>query len=307
MGTRCSGLLAIGLLLVLVVASGGCVESDAQATASAGPRRIEDLRLVSLSPALSRTLVDFGLETRIVGRSAFCDFLDEDIPVAGDLHRTNYERLIELSPTHVLVQAAPDAKLIELAGAHNWQLGRWDAVDTIDDIEQTVRELSDLLLPPGAEDSAKLATRSAELLNEIAAALAPGANADRLWRGPTLLVYAVEPVGVFGRGTYLHNVLSRFGAENAATADRWAELSLEDVARLDPQAIIMVRPGAGDALDPLQAIGPIADLDIAAVRDVRVAVLAHEDALRPCTGIIGVAEEMRRVLRALGAPGGIDR
>jgi ABC-type Fe3+-hydroxamate transport system substrate-binding protein len=295
-------LLAPAVALLSVLA--GCTEPEPRSEPSTDPQRIGELRLVSMSPALSRTLVDFGLERRIVGRSPFCDFLDDDVPIVGDLRNINYERLIELAPTHVLVQAEPDQKLLALAAERGWCIGRWGTIDTIDDIERTVRELPGRLLPPGTEDLEDLTARSADLLNEIAAALAPGAGADRLWRGSTLLVYAVQPVGVFGRGTYLHDVLARFGVENAAPAERWAELSLEDVTRLNPQAIILVRPGAGESINPMEAAGPLATLEIDAVRNQRIAVLSHPDALRPCTGIIGVAAEMRERLISLGVQGG---
>ena len=160
------------------------------------------------------------------------------------------------------------------------------------------------MFSPGAEGFQVLTGRSAELLNRIASALAPGAGAGELWRGPTLLVYNLQPVGVFGRGTYLHEMLSRFDVANAAQVEHWAEMTLEDVTRLDPQAIILVRPGSDAKADPMEAAGVLAKLEIAAVRDGRIGVLSHPDALRPCTGIIGVADEMRDLLRSLGVSRG---
>ena len=77
----------------------------------------------------------------------------------------------------------------------------------------------------------------------------------------------------------------------------WLELSLEDIARLNPQAIIIIRPGGEAESDAMEVAGPLGRLQIDAARDGRIAVLTHPDALRPCTGIIGVAAEMRRLLR----------
>ena len=100
------------------------------------------LRIVSMSPAISRTLVDFGVEDKIVGRSAWCASLDPAIPVAGDLYDVDYERLIRLDPTHVLVQPPStglDPTLQRLATERGWIIGRWK-FDTLDDVEQMVRE-----------------------------------------------------------------------------------------------------------------------------------------------------------------------
>lgn len=290
---------------VVVLIASGCAEPAAESgrdrDAPVGAPRI-----ASLSPAISRTLVDLGLEDSIVGRSPFCDFLDGSVPIVGDLRSANYERLIELNPTHVLVQepqAGGDPALRRLADEHGWELRQWSGVDTIDDIEAMVRDLPSILYEPGADEQAAVAARSAELLNEIASALAPGEAADELWRGRTLLVYALSPLGVFGRETYLHDVLVRFGAANAVEAEGWVQLTLEDVTRLDPGAIILIRPapreGRLEPIDPIEAAGALATLDIEATRARRIAILAHPDAMMPSTAISEVAAEMRDVLRRL--------
>jgi len=289
----------------MALMAAGCAEPEAE-PAREGAGQGSALRIASLSPAVSRTLVDLGLEARIVGRSPFCDFLDPAIPIVGDLRNVNYERLIELDPTHVLAQTSQrgiDPTLRELAVEHGWRLEQWSGVDTIDDIERMVRELPAILYEPGSGELEELTARSAELLNQIAAALAPGQGTGELWRGRTLLVYALTPVGVFGRGTYLHDVLVRFGATNAVSTDGWVELTLEDITRLNPQAIIVIRPSRGGRAvrpaDAMEAAGVLATLDIDAVRFGRIAILAHPDALMPSTAISEVAGEMRRILRRL--------
>ena len=289
----------------MTLIAAGCAEPEAE-PADKGDGQGSDLRIASLSPAVSRTLVDLGLEARIVGRSPFCDFLDPAIPIVGDLRNVNYERLIELDPTHVLVQTSQkgiDPTLRELAVEHGWRLEQWSGVDSIDDIERMVRELPAILCAPGSGELEELTARSAELLNTIAAALAPGRGAGELWRGRTLLVYALTPVGVFGRGTYLHDVLVRFGATNAVSADGWVELTLEDITRLNPQAIIVIRPSPrGTAVKPtdaMEAAGVLATLDVDAVRAGRIEILTHPDALMPSTAISEVAGEMCRILRRL--------
>ncbi|UCD75105.1 MAG: hypothetical protein JSV91_15135 [Phycisphaerales bacterium] len=298
---RLSSRFLTSLLLCAAMATGaGCGEGgNAERTdKTASERGTGELRIVSLSPAISRTLMDFGLADRIIGRSMFCDCLDPDTPVVGDLHAVNYERLLELKPTHVLRQASTgdaDRKLREFGEEHGWVVSRWERLDTVDDIEDVVRDLPWILYEQSPEDRFGMARRAAELINEIAGALSPGSG--DLWRGETLIVHTLRPVGVFGHGTYLHDVLTRLGGINAMTAEGWVELSLEDIARLNPQAIIMVRPGAAADPDPLEAAGALGRLDIDAAREGRIALLTHEDALRPCTGIIGVAAEMRNILR----------
>jgi ABC-type hemin transport system substrate-binding protein len=259
-------------------------------------------RIVSLSPAVSRTLLDLDLGDRVVGRSAFCAALPAEVPVVGNLHEVDYERLIRLEPTHVLVQppsaSGPDPQLQRLSDQEGWIIAHW-TINSIEDIETVIRDLPAILYRDEPEEQVAAAGRAAELLNDIAVSLSPGA--DPSWRGRTLLVSDVEPVWVFGRGTYLHDILTAMGGTNAVSAEGWVELSLEDIVRIDPEAMVIVRDRGTADVDPLEAAGPLARLSTTAARHGRIAVLWHPDAKLPSSGVIGVAEKMREVLESVGA------
>jgi len=282
--------------ITLVTLAVGCGRApEPQQTTTGQPR------IVSLSPAVSRTLLDFGLQQQIVGRSRWCASLDPAIPVLGDLYEINYEWLLRLDPTHVLLQPSAstglDPTLERLAAEHDWVLGHW-TINTIADIEQMVRDLPAVLFPGGGPCREAAAARAADLLNRIDVAVTPH-GAD-LWSGPTLLIADTEPVVlVFGRETYLNDILTGLGAQNAIAARGWTEISLEDILRMDPQAIILVRDRGPSQVSPLDAAGPLADLDTTARREGRIAVLWHPDAKLPSSAVIGVAQQMRRVLAEL--------
>ena len=280
---RRSSVLSL-LILMLAVLACRCSESG-DSPADDG----RSVRIVSLSPAISRTLIDFSLADAIVGRTPFCELLDPQIPVVGDLLNLDYERLVRLRPTHVLVQPPAmgvDRRLVELAEQHDWTLAQWH-IDTLEDVKTMVAEL------PEALDDDSLIERAVELELAIDDALRPS---EVLWQGTTLLVASTDPVGVFGTGTYLHDVIAALGATNAVALANYPQLTLEDVTRLDPEAIILVRPGAPESLEPGAALRALASLDISAVRDGRIALLSHPDAFLPSTGIIGMADELRTIL-----------
>ncbi len=264
---------------------------------------------MSLSPAVSRTLLDFGMGDHIVGRSPWCASLDQAIPVAGDLYTVDYERLIRLRATHVLVQPPAstglDPALQRLAAEHGWIIGQW-TFNTLDDIKQMVANLPAVLYPVDAPARARTTARAAELLARIDTALSPplsSAGQAAALSGRTLLVADIEPVViVFGHGTYLHEALAALGGENATAARGWAELSLEDVLRLDPGTIVLVRDRGPADVDPLEAAGPLAALDTTARRLGRITVLWHPDAKLPSSAVADVVQELRRVLLRLGDP-----
>src|SRR5262245_61670957 len=189
---RWSTRICVALMIAAALfAIGGCRRqaSGGAAAASGG----NGPRIISLSPAISRTLVDFGLADRVVGRTPHCDALDRSIPVVGDLLNVDYEQIIRLNPTHILVQppaSGADPHLLELAKQRAWKVGQWH-LNGRDDIEQMVRELPGALFVDGSPELAGAMAKSAEILNSIAEALSPGTQP--LFRGRTLMISAVDP------------------------------------------------------------------------------------------------------------------
>jgi ABC-type hemin transport system substrate-binding protein len=275
-----------------------CGRQAASGTSQSQPSG--ELRIVSLSPAISRTLIDFDLQSRIVGRTPHCASIDQSTPVVGDLFNVDYEQLVRLRPTHILVQppaSGIDQRLIELAQQRGWVLGQW-RLNGREDIEDMVRELPGVLFADGDDQQAQAMRTSADVLNRIAQSLTPAG--DSTFRGRVLIVNAVDPVMAFGSGTYLDDLLRSIGGENAVSASGWATLSLEDVVRINPQAVIIVREASLAPADaaPSEAAGPLARLDIEAARSGRIAVLDHPDALTPSSGLVGVAADLRAILHS---------
>jgi ABC-type Fe3+-hydroxamate transport system substrate-binding protein len=86
------------------------------------------------------------------------------------------------------------------------------------------------------------------------------------------------------------------GARNAVRDSGWVQLSLEDVVRLAPDAIVLVKPGA--SVDEVRSdLGPLATIDVPAVQQGQLAVLAHPDALLPSSAVVGVVADLRGILQ----------
>ena len=58
------------------------------------------LRLISLTPAISETLIEMGMAEQIVGRDQASDL--RDVPNVADYQRVNLEAILRLKPTHVI-------------------------------------------------------------------------------------------------------------------------------------------------------------------------------------------------------------
>lgn len=282
---------AVTWLMMLLLLCGGCARDETPAENAETPQANEAsaLRIVSLSPAISRTLADLGLAGQIVGRTPFCASVDRATPIVGDLHNLDYEQLVRVKPTHVLVQppaSGLDSELVQLASQRNWQLHTWRLND-IADIEHMLSEL------PEALDRPDLREDAASLRGRIDEASQP----DATWTQPTLIIANSDPISAFGSGTYMHDILTALGGVNAATQDNYPQFTLEDIVRMNPAAIVLVRPGASAGADAADSLGPLVSLEIDAVRTGRVAVLRHADAYLPSSALVEVADELRAILR----------
>jgi len=291
----------VTLFVLLLSALAGCGRSEVAGTDDAD-RPGDEMRLVSLSPAISRTLIDLHLDAHLVGRTPYCDAVDQSIPVVGDLHDLNMELLVRVRPTHVLLQppaGGVNPALIRIADERDWMLGSWH-LDSVDDVRRIIAELPQVIDEGRAEAPPGVADRAETLLAQIDEALTTQAG---VFRGSVLLVFGLDPVTAFGEGTYLHEVLTALGGTNAVSHQGYPQFSLEDITRMEPEAVLLVapRPRGADVEDrpARERLGAIGRLDIPAVHNGRLAVLEHPDGLLPSSGIIGVAKAMNRLLHTM--------
>lgn len=251
-------------------------------------------RLVVLSPAMAVILIDVGARPLIVGRHDFDQVLN-DLPACGHQGGIDYETLLAVRPTHVLIEwgdrPLPD-RLVALAEANGWEIERHD-LRTLGDItsvsDQLQREFgSDPDAQPVSVGLERAWTRSDRALGRV---------------GTVLLLGATAPPGAIGPDTCHHEILTRLGARPAIREGApWIELDSEDIIALAPDAIVLIDPqpggkgiaGVGPAT--LDRLGVIASLDVPAVRNGRVAVLDGVSYLTPSTAMADFATDLRTVL-----------
>jgi ABC-type hemin transport system substrate-binding protein len=280
------------LLSVLLVVTGACSRESPAASAS------KQNRVVVLSPALAVIVRDLGYADTVVARHAYDDVLPKELPAVGDQAGIDYEALLRVKPTHVLVQwgsrELPE-RLTQLATQNQWQITNLNPLQ-IEDIFLAVHRI-DATLRKGNEPS----LRCSELLNQIAEfRSAPKAAA---W-GPVLLLASTNPPAALGPGSCHDELLRAVGGQPAISEGKpWIELSPEDLVRLQPRAILLIRPrsarGVTDAdvptTDPWE---PLAKLQLQALQTGSFAVIDDPEGLLPSTSMIRVGEAMRKHLEA---------
>lgn len=299
-GARCVALLCV--LLCALVLIGACGEQAAsRGDASGASDGADEVRVVALSPAVAIILRDLGFEELIVGRHGYDLVLDESLPICGDQAGIDYETLLRTRPTHIFLEwGARDLppRLERLADRQGWEVESYSML-TLEDVDAAVRDMHQRLTDTDGEDSPAVPewwTRAIEPRQ--------GRHAEA---GRVLLLLSTNPPAALGPGSAHHDLLERIGAESAMEGGRpHAELDLEDVLRLTPDAIVLLRPaspGAGSGGPVLwpesrEEFGRIASLDIPAVRHGRLAVLDHPLGLIPSTSLAELAPMLDEVLAA---------
>jgi iron complex transport system substrate-binding protein len=250
----------------------------------------EARRIVSIAPSITETLYALGAAERLAGDTDYCDDPPEakTKPHVGAPLNPSLEAILALKPDLVIATAINRRETVlalEGLGVPVYGTDPRSVEETVDSIER----LGELI---GAERKGKtLATQLRARLEELRRRLAG--------RPPKRVLFVVweDPLISTGPHTFLADALRRAGAESVVeTTQDWPKLSLEEVVRLQPEALVFASAGAGagtDDFDGLRERPGWRELD--AVKQGRIAVVS--DALdRPAPGIVDAIEQLARQL-----------
>lgn len=272
---------------------------------NSGPANTGQPRIVVLSPALGVTARDLGLAPLVVGRHGYDLALDRALPVCGDFAGIDYETLLSVRPTHVIIEwgsrPLPE-RLGELAAGNGWKVEQF-SIRTLEDIRASVRRF--------AEVFSTCEPKAVQMLAAMDDAWRTG-KADISGTGSVLLLHTVSPPTALGPGSFHHQILTSIGGAPAITSGSpYMELDAEDLLRLDPSCVLVVSARAPDtpprastrlsAEEARAMFGEKLATNLAAVRLARVVVLDDPAALLPSTSMIDLAGQMRRALEDLAA------
>jgi ABC-type hemin transport system substrate-binding protein len=291
---------------LLCIPGAGCERApDSPAnSADAAPKVfVPPVRVVSLSPAITRTLRDLGAEGWIVGRTPYCRGLGEGVPVVGDLLAIDPEALRQVEPDLVLVQPAHGGvqpAIESLATADGFAVESFP-IDSLEDLEGMIDALPRILLSKAGdvsmEETRAMIVALAELREAMREATSPLPEQIASAAGPIVVLFSIEPPMAFGEGTFVDGLLGRLGVPNAITARGYPELSLEDLVRLDPRGVLLLRES------PVGAAESLAELDALPLAQAmgRVRLVVDEEALVPGSGWIGAAAKLRAAIESIAA------
>lgn len=289
------------LLLVLTVPSlfaTGCGPRSAPAA-----REVAAPRVVSLNPALTETVIALGGAAHLVGIGQFDPAVPgrPGLPRLGDASNVSLEALAALDPDVVLVNGdALARRLAPLAPIARVETVR---TDSLPDVLASARAVARLLGIPSAGD--ELATR---LERSFAAARARAATraAAGVMRPKVLVVLQHRPLYVAGGGSYVHELLTMVGADDAAgdLDSAWPTLSEEALVLRAPDVVLDASSGVEPGVDSAAVLARwSAYPTLPAVRTGSVIAVSSDALFRPGPRLPEAVLELERLLYgAVGSP-----
>jgi ABC-type Fe3+-hydroxamate transport system substrate-binding protein len=280
---------SLGALLFSAGAAVGVSRLAAKSPTKSGPGR-----LVSLTPAITETLVTIGAVDQLIAVSNFCVLPPGlKLPRVGSSLTPSFEAIAGLHPSLILSDDSAASKQHELSALAHTEVLPWL---TLDEVVDSVRRLGKLTGQQLSADA--VAQRMKMKLQQK-----PHLDAPRV-----LLLLSYDPDRPaeiwFIKPNSLHGAaLAAAGARNAVeyAVKGLPRLSVEELLKLDPDEVFIIPP-PGASLDRkqkmLQAFSALAPLR--AVKDDRVAIVNGTQSVGP--SILDLVDTLANMLKKLSGP-----
>lgn len=186
-------------------------------------------RIISLVPSQTELLYDLGLGDRVVGITKFCvhprKWLKEKT-IVGGTKNFRFDQIDALKPDLIIGNKE-----------ENYQEG----IETLAD--KYPIWMSDIVT---VQDALDMITAVSEICGETEKGVAMAHdiskgldNISRTTTGKTLYFIWNKPYMAAGPGTFIHQVMSMAGFENAITEERYPEISDQRLEELNPAYVLL--------------------------------------------------------------------
>jgi ABC-type hemin transport system substrate-binding protein len=242
-------------------------------------------------------LADLGAAGRVIAVGAYDPAAPTEAAVVGDLYRIDYETLLSIRPTDIVLQInnpsagrAVPARLTELADRHHWRIHIFkieSAADALDALYTPDKPCAGSLIDD-PDQARALRQRIEHQLDQLTALT----RSDRAPR--VLMVVGLNPLTCVGHGTFLDRLLTCAGGVNALdqTAGTWPAVDREHLLNLAPDLIVRFDPTRGSAAVATHESAAPEPLNLPVGLNAPIVVIDDAKALLPSTTMTRIARRL---------------
>ncbi|MBX2852677.1 MAG: ABC transporter substrate-binding protein [Phycisphaeraceae bacterium] len=256
--------------------------------------------IVSLTPAITRMLIDMGKQDQLVGVSMEDD-ASLGLPVCGSYNSPVTARIVELKPDLVLTESPLGEMgdvpplLRSLSDEGLFELKIIPHSRSIADVQRALIDAeAGLGAAVGDPEAAEHAGKLMSLRIELVGAVLKDAQRPRV-----LMLINPTTLGAIGTGVTHDELLRLAGGTNALAHVKTGYLTL-DRAQLQqtvrPDVVLMLEPGGSELADNDPRLRAFEGLSIPVNTSRRFAVIQHPQAMLPSTALPEVMLELALVL-----------
>ena len=194
-------------------------------------------RIVSLAPSFDETIIELGLQDRIVGVTTSSDYLDE-VKCAervGLWIRPNVEKIIELKPDLVLATGfAGQQSAVNKLSVLGLRVVVIDETQGIEEIFAKTKQIGDIL--GACTETEALLERMRKVVEDTKRKTSLLPSRPRVY-----VETGYNPLFTCGKGSFIHEMIEIAGGKNIAgdIAQPFPRISSEFVINSDPEVIIL--------------------------------------------------------------------
>ncbi len=265
-------------------------DSNPPATFPAGPR------IISTVPAATLNLVLIGAAGHLVGVSKYDRLYlpdaQQNLPVVGDYQEMNYEQLVKLKPTVLIIQTLDsriEPKLRDVAAAQQFELLNMH-FENVGDIWSSVQALGKAA---DMEPQAQLAIAAAKAdLRDIAAQYKDAPHPKVVY------LVSVSPLEPGGGHSFVDEMITAAGGTNsgAVAGDGYPDISRETLIKLAPDVLLIASPDQPEAIANDPRLTPWQSLPIPAATRKRIYLVTDGNSLMPN---IDIAKNVRALAQLI--------
>jgi iron complex transport system substrate-binding protein len=203
------------------------------------PVYAKDIRIISLTPSITKQLITMGLENNIVGCTSYCPLAhkkDARAKVIGSVSAINIEAILQLKPDIVMANSLTNIKSIEKLKSLKVNVEVFEYPKSIDDFFQSVIRLGKIT---GKIDQAeKIVNESKSRLEKI--------KTKFLHNDKKKIVFLIgaNPLFTAPKNTYIDDIIKLIHGINIAGNLNSGIISKEFILKENPDVIFVMDMGA---------------------------------------------------------------